>query len=344
MARQRTWVAQHGGGVVEGRDIGSVVFPDAAVKVFLTASEDERARRRQRDELAAARSVDVDAVKQAIARRDSIDSSRAVSPLRRRRTRCRSTRRAGRSTTSSPRSSTGSGGRWRLRARRVSHDRSGAERGSESGVVRLLRARAHHRSVPGVVRRARHRQGERPGRRRLHRRALAPVDSSTSRSRRSITPRRIRFMAKRVAVQDEVRGNRCSPRSARSASSGGRRTAARSARSQAALDEGEPLAIFPEGTRREGPELGELYDGAAYLALKLGVPIVPVGIGGSEQILASGQKLSRGCTGCGSWSASRFGRPPRRAPRSVRRSPRSPSELRVALQQCFDEACAQAGV
>ena len=81
VARQRTWVAQHGGGVVEGRDIGSVVFPDAAVKVFLTASEDERARRRQRDELAAARSVDVDAVKQAIARRDSIDSSRAVSPL-----------------------------------------------------------------------------------------------------------------------------------------------------------------------------------------------------------------------------------------------------------------------
>jgi cytidylate kinase len=79
--RQRAWVARHGGGVVEGRDIGSVVFPDAAVKVYLTASEAERARRRQQDELAAARKRDVDAVREDIARRDSIDSNRAVSPL-----------------------------------------------------------------------------------------------------------------------------------------------------------------------------------------------------------------------------------------------------------------------
>ena len=46
-------------GVVEGRDIGTVVFPDAPLKVFLTASDDERARRRHRDEEAAARAVDV---------------------------------------------------------------------------------------------------------------------------------------------------------------------------------------------------------------------------------------------------------------------------------------------
>ena len=44
--RQRRWVAERGGGVVEGRDIGSVVFPDADVKIYLTASADERARRR----------------------------------------------------------------------------------------------------------------------------------------------------------------------------------------------------------------------------------------------------------------------------------------------------------
>jgi cytidylate kinase len=78
---QRTWVEQHGGGVVEGRDIGTVVFPDAPVKVFLTASDHERARRRQRDEVAAERAVDVDAVRDAMARRDAIDSSRAASPL-----------------------------------------------------------------------------------------------------------------------------------------------------------------------------------------------------------------------------------------------------------------------
>ncbi|HEX5614949.1 MAG TPA: (d)CMP kinase [Acidimicrobiia bacterium] len=82
VARQRQWVATHGGGVVEGRDIGTVVFPDAAVKVFLVASDDERARRRQRDEEAAARPADVAEVRDAMARRDHLDSSRASSPLR----------------------------------------------------------------------------------------------------------------------------------------------------------------------------------------------------------------------------------------------------------------------
>ncbi|MGH9190823.1 MAG: (d)CMP kinase [Acidimicrobiales bacterium] len=68
--RQRQWAQLHGGGVIEGRDIGSVVFPDATLKVFLTASESERARRRQTDEDAG-----------DLARRDQSDSTRAVSPL-----------------------------------------------------------------------------------------------------------------------------------------------------------------------------------------------------------------------------------------------------------------------
>jgi cytidylate kinase len=68
--RQREWVEGHGGAVVEGRDIGSVVFPDAEVKVFLTASAAERARRRSLDETA-----------DDLARRDLLDSTRAVSPL-----------------------------------------------------------------------------------------------------------------------------------------------------------------------------------------------------------------------------------------------------------------------
>jgi cytidylate kinase len=79
--RQRDWATAHGGGVVEGRDIGSVVFPDAAVKVFLTASDEERARRRQRDEAAAARAVDVERVREDLERRDHLDSTRTVSPL-----------------------------------------------------------------------------------------------------------------------------------------------------------------------------------------------------------------------------------------------------------------------
>jgi cytidylate kinase len=72
--RQRAWVEERGGGVVEGRDIGTVVFMDAPVKVFLTASDDERARRRQRDEEAAQRRVDLAEVRNAVDRRDALDN------------------------------------------------------------------------------------------------------------------------------------------------------------------------------------------------------------------------------------------------------------------------------
>jgi CMP/dCMP kinase len=82
VARQRAWVVEHGGGVVEGRDIGTVVFPAARFKVYLTASDLERARRRQLDEAASARDVKVDEVRTALTRRDAIDSGRVVSPLR----------------------------------------------------------------------------------------------------------------------------------------------------------------------------------------------------------------------------------------------------------------------
>ena len=66
--RQREWIDEHDGGVVEGRDIGTVVFPDADLKVYLTATEEERARRR-RDE-------------PGFTSRDAIDSTRSQSPLR----------------------------------------------------------------------------------------------------------------------------------------------------------------------------------------------------------------------------------------------------------------------
>jgi cytidylate kinase len=58
------------------------VFPNAPLKVFLTASDEERARRRHQDEAASARTVGVDAVRADMARRDAHDSGRATSPLR----------------------------------------------------------------------------------------------------------------------------------------------------------------------------------------------------------------------------------------------------------------------
>jgi cytidylate kinase len=80
--RQRDWVAEHGGGVVEGRDIGTVVLPDAPIKVFLTARDDVRAARRQRDEAAADRTADVRDVQSAIGTRDRADATlgRALRP------------------------------------------------------------------------------------------------------------------------------------------------------------------------------------------------------------------------------------------------------------------------
>jgi cytidylate kinase len=75
--RQREWVAAHGGGVVEGRDIGTVVFPSAALKVYLTADDSERANRRSKEML----DLHYDQVAADIARRDHIDSTRPASPL-----------------------------------------------------------------------------------------------------------------------------------------------------------------------------------------------------------------------------------------------------------------------
>ena len=78
---QRRWVADHGGrAVVEGRDIGTVVFPEAPVKVFLTADAETRARRRSGDTEAAGKTLQT--LITEMAARDAADSSRQVSPLR----------------------------------------------------------------------------------------------------------------------------------------------------------------------------------------------------------------------------------------------------------------------
>jgi CMP/dCMP kinase len=82
VAAQREWIEVHGGGVVEGRDIGTVVAPDAVLKIYLVASEEERARRRlHQDDVAEVGGDSPDATLAALRRRDAIDSGRAASPL-----------------------------------------------------------------------------------------------------------------------------------------------------------------------------------------------------------------------------------------------------------------------
>lgn len=77
VSQQREWANRRGGGVLEGRDIGTVVFPDAALKVYLTADPAERARRRAKE----VTDLDYETVAADIARRDAIDTSRAADPL-----------------------------------------------------------------------------------------------------------------------------------------------------------------------------------------------------------------------------------------------------------------------
>jgi CMP/dCMP kinase len=79
---QRELAAGQGSVVVEGRDIGTVVLPNADVKIFLTASAQERARRRNEQNIASGLGEDYEAVLADVKRRDHLDSTRAVSPLR----------------------------------------------------------------------------------------------------------------------------------------------------------------------------------------------------------------------------------------------------------------------
>jgi cytidylate kinase len=75
--RQRRWVEQAGGGVLEGRDIGTVVFPDADAKVYLDASPEVRAARRSRE----VTDLSYETVAADLARRDALDQGRTHDPL-----------------------------------------------------------------------------------------------------------------------------------------------------------------------------------------------------------------------------------------------------------------------
>jgi len=79
---QRKLARESGRAIVEGRDIGTVVLPDAPAKVFMTASAEVRAKRRYDQDVAAGREADFDAVLADVQRRDEADSSRATSPLK----------------------------------------------------------------------------------------------------------------------------------------------------------------------------------------------------------------------------------------------------------------------
>lgn len=110
------------------------------------------------------------------------------------------------------------------------------------------------------------------------------------------------------------------------------------------IENGEPLVIFPEGTRQSGPTVQNVFDGPAYIAARTGVPVVPVGIGGTERAMPKGAKWIRPRKvvlvvgepleppkGDGT------GRAPRRAVRELT------EQLKTDIQALFDEAQQRAG-
>ncbi len=110
------------------------------------------------------------------------------------------------------------------------------------------------------------------------------------------------------------------------------------------LRRGEPLVLFPEGTRQSGPRVHPLFDGAAYLAVKAGVPIVPVGIGGSEDVMPKGSRGIR-LRRCHVTIGAPIAPPPATDRASARAATAAlTAELALRLQEVFDDARARAGV
>lgn len=108
----------------------------------------------------------------------------------------------------------------------------------------------------------------------------------------SITKRRMRYMGKDSLWKVSLFGKFISALGAYPVHRGGADREALK-RTVEVLQGGEPVVIFPEGTRQYGPKVENLFEGAAYVATKVGVPIVPVGIGGSERAMRKGKKLPR---------------------------------------------------
>jgi CMP/dCMP kinase len=82
MVRRQQVLSEQGGVVMDGRDIGTQVMPNAEVKIFMLASVDERAKRRHEENLSKGFDSDLEQLKQDIAARDKFDSEREVSPLK----------------------------------------------------------------------------------------------------------------------------------------------------------------------------------------------------------------------------------------------------------------------
>jgi 1-acyl-sn-glycerol-3-phosphate acyltransferase len=157
----------------------------------------------------------------------------------------------------------------------------------------------------------------------------------------TVTTRRMRFMAKDSIFKPKPFAAFISALGAYPVHRG---TADREAlrRTIDMIEGGEPVVIFPEGTRQSGPEVQQLFEGAAYVATRTGVPIIPVGIGGSEKAMPKGSKLLYPTRVTVVVGPALHPKVPEDGKRTSRRAIHELTEqLHAEIQQLFDQAQAR---
>ena len=276
---------------MEGRDIGTVVFPDAELKVYLTAEPEVRAERRSQE----ITDLDYETVAADLARRDAYDQGREDSPLTE-------------PTTPFVLDTTGmtveeivaelvdasmaepagkpTPARSRVRATTSSH-----QWGRPAGhIIAYRMVRASIMFAAKLLGRVQIIGAEKVPTDRPY--VLAPVHRSNIDFALTslVTRRRMRYMGKDSIWKVRLLGRFVTMLGAFPVRRG---TADREAVRLCSeiIEGGEPIVMFPEGTRRTGPVVEDLFDGPAYVAAKGQVPIVPMGIGGSEAMMPKGAKL-----------------------------------------------------
>lgn len=351
VAQQRQWAQLRGGGVLEGRDIATAVFPDAPAKIFLTASVEERARRRHVEQ--PDRSLGE--VVADLEWRDNNDSSRAADPLRvadgatvldttgltldevvvKAEAIARSALDSTAATTTATAAATATTANLTTSAPGAGNVSVSAEPLLRRVVFRTVRT-----LVVGLVRvyfRVRIEGIENVPKTGAF--LVSPVHRSNVDSVvvPAITRRRMRFLGKetmwkyrQLAGLFDILGGIKVVRGT---------TDRESMRlCLTALEQGEPVVVYPEGRRKEGPVVDDLFDGVAYMAVKAGVAIVPIGIGGSAKAMGLSHRFPRPKP-----IHLVIGRPlsvpAGLSPASSRKAIRALTvELRAEMQRLFDEA------
>ena len=296
---QRDWVEARGGGVVEGRDIGTDVFPEARHKFYLTASADERAARRA-DETGASKTQ----VLPTLQSRDAADQSRQHSPLRKAEDAIEidTTGFTVEQTVEAVLLQIASGSKAASNSRSDSKNFSAydfpaaqhyGKRRSIGNRLFYSTARRLCLIISGPYLRQRIRN-------RHHLPAKGPVIVAPGGHRSNLDTLLVGMAVGRSPLymaKDSLFKSRFWSSFIRSF---GGFPVARDKLDRRALEtavevleRGDVLIVFPEGARQEGPKLQPLFVGVAWLSAKTGAPVVPLGIGGSQKVMPIGKIMPR---------------------------------------------------